>query len=223
MDELQTLNRDTYVVWVVRTSWENLPHVLWGALLFSLCAVPAFVLFALGWLAPMLVIGALTIAPAWTALLAYEHSLFTGQSLEQGSFLGALQYYWRRSALLGALAAFPLLATLLTLPSLRQEPVPQVVWIGLGADFLGMALMAVLLLYAFPLLIYHDQSVRVVLRDGLILAGRHPVHTVGLLGMGILFGFALSYLSLGLLFILPALYGMFVVGNALLVLQLAHA
>ena len=31
--------------------------------------------------------------------------------------------------------------------------------------------------------------------------------------------FAVAYLSLGLLFLLPALYGLFVVGNSLLVLQ----
>ena len=50
-----------------------------------------------------------------------------------------------------------------------------------------------------------------------LLAALHPWHTVGLIGLGILLAFAVGYLSLGLLFLLPAAYGMFVMGNALLV------
>lgn len=218
MDELQPLRPDTYVSLVVQKLWENLPSVLWGGLLFSLCCLPAFALFAVGWLAPTVVVGALTIAPAWAALLAYERTLFLDDQGKTNIFLHALRTYWRRSALLGGLAVFPLLMTLTTLPLLTQADVPLLVWIGLGADFFGMALMAALLLYAFPLLVHTDQGVRVLLRDALILTSRQPFNTVGLLGMGILFGFAVGYFSLGLLFLLPAIYGMFVVANCLLVL-----
>lgn len=90
-------------------------------------------------------------------------------------------------------------------------------WVG--ADLFGMALLAALLLYAFPLLVHFDYGVKTSLRDGWILAVRFPVHTLGLLGLGILGAFAVGYLSLGLLLLLPALYGLFVVGNTLLVLQ----
>lgn len=54
---------------------------------------------------------------------------------------------------------------------------------------------------------------------GWLLATLHPWHRVGLIGLGILLAFAVGYFSLGLLFLLPAVYGMFVVGNALVVLQ----
>ena len=219
MDELQALRPDTYVSLVAQKLWENLPSVLWGGLLFSLCCLPAFMAFALGWLAPTVVVGAVTIAPAWAALLAYEHTLFIDESMKPLRFFQALRHCWRRSACLGGMAAFPVLATITTLPLLRQPDVPRLVWLGLGADFFGMALMAALLLYAFPLLVHTDQGMRVLLRDALILTSRQPFNTVGLLGMGILFGFAVAYISLGLLFLLPAIYGMFVVANCLLVLQ----
>jgi uncharacterized membrane protein YesL len=219
VDELQALRQDTYVVLVARNLWENLPGVLWGGLLFSLCCLPAFMAFAVGWLAPTLLIGSVTIAPAWTALLAYERTLLIDESIKTAHFFHTVRYSWRRSAFLGGMGAFPVLATITTLPLLRQNDVPLLVWLGLGADFLGMALMAALLLYAFPLLVHTDQGVRILLRDALILSSRRPFHTLGLLGMGILFGFAVAYISLGLLFLLPAIYGMFVVANCLLVMQ----
>ncbi|MCE7980102.1 MAG: hypothetical protein DYG89_02825 [Caldilinea sp. CFX5] len=95
----------------------------------------------------------------------------------------------------------------------------MVVWLGLGADLLGMALMAALLLYAFPFMVYQDSEVKTSLHKGWLLAALHPWHTLGLLGLSILLAFSVGYFSLGLLFLLPAFYGMFVVGNALLVLQ----
>lgn len=219
MDEGQSLSRDTYVVLVARTIWENLPQMIWGGLLFSLCCLPAFTLFALGLLAPTVVVSAVTIAPAWTALLAFQRLLLSNRVAKSTTFFYALRDYGWRSASLGGVAAFPVLAALITLPRLAQEPVPRLVWVGLAADFFGMALLVVLLLYAFPLLLYTDQQVWVVLRNALSLASRHPLHTFGLLGMAVLFGFAVASLSLGLLFFLPAIYGMFVMSNTQLVLQ----
>lgn len=219
MEPVVGLNRDTYVLFVCRQIWEELPRVLGNGLLFSLCCAPAFVLFALGFLAPTLLISVITMAPAWAALLAVQLNMVSDGALPAISFGRALRHYWRRSSLLGLLAAFPLLAALITLPLLQQPAVPLVVWIGLGADLLGMALIATLLLYAFPLMVYQDADVKTSLRNGWVLAALHPWHTLGLLGLGILFAFGVGYLSLGLLFLLPAFYGMFVVGNALLVLQ----
>jgi uncharacterized membrane protein YesL len=145
-------------------------------------------------------------------------NLVSDGALPAVSFGYAFRHYWRRSTLLGLLAAFPALAALITLPLLQQPPVPLVVWLGLGADLLGMALLAALLLYAFPFMVYRDVDVKTSLRNGWLLAALHPGHTLGLLGLAILLAFCIGYFSLGLLFLLPAFYGMFVVGNALLVL-----
>lgn len=217
MEPIVGLNRDTYVLFVCRQIWEELPRVLGNGLLFSLCCAPAFVLFSLGLLAPTLLVSVITIAPAWTALLAVQRNIVSDGALPGMNFGRAFRYYWRRSTLLGMIAAFPLLAALITLPLLQQPIVPLVVWLGLGADLLGMALVAALLLYAFPTLVHEDAGVKTSLHKGWRLAALHPWHTVGLIGLGILLVFAVGYLSLGLLFLLPAVYGMFVMGNALLV------
>lgn len=219
MEPVPGLTRDTFVLYVGRQLWSELPRVLGSSLLFSLCCAPAFVLFALGLLAPMVLVGVVTIAPGWAALLAVQRNIVSDGVLPAISFGAAFRHYWRRSTQLGMLAAFPLLAALATLPALQQPTVPVVVWIGLGADLLGMALLAALLLYALPLLVHFDYGVKASLRDGWLWAARFPTHTLGLLGLGILGAFAVAYLSLGLLFLLPALYGLFVVGNSLLVLQ----
>ncbi len=121
--------------------------------------------------------------------------------------------------MLGLLALFPWMALLTTLPLLQQNPIPFVVWLGLSADFLGIAVMLALSLYTFPLLIQRGISVRAAVRDALILTSRYPSNTLGLLALGILFGFAAVYLSLGLLFILPAVYSLFIATNSLLVLS----
>lgn len=219
MEPLAGLNRDSYVLFVCRQLWEELPRVLGNGFLFSLCCAPAFILFSLGFLAPTLLVSVITIAPAWAALLAVQLNLVSDGALPAVSFGDAFRRYWRRSTLLGLLAAFPVLAALITLPLLQQPTVPLVVWLGLGADLLGMALLAALLLYAFPFMVYQDVDVKTSLRNGWLLAALHPGHTLGLLGLAILLAFCIGYVSLGLLFLLPAFYGMFVVGNALLVLQ----
>jgi uncharacterized membrane protein YesL len=218
VEPLAGLNRDSYVRFVCRHLWEELPRVLGNGFLFSLCCAPAFILFSLGFLAPTLLVSVITIAPAWAALLAVQLNLVSDGALSAVSFGYAFRHYWRRSTLLGLLAAFPALAALITLPLLQQPPVPLVVWLGLGADLLGMALLAALLLYAFPFMVYRDVDVKTSLRNGWLLAALHPGHTLGLLGLAILLAFCVGYFSLGLLFLLPAFYGMVVVGTALLVL-----
>jgi uncharacterized membrane protein YesL len=108
---------------------------------------------------------------------------------------------------------------LLTLATLSRPEVPLIVWLGLAADMLGLLLLVVLYLYAFPLLVQHDVGVWTALRSALALASRHLNNTLGLLGMGILFALAILYLSSGLLFFLPAVWGMFIVNNCRLVVD----
>jgi len=219
VDELTPLNRHTYVRLTATSLWNNLPLVLLAGLVFSLLCAPAFLLFFLGLSVPALIVGALTIAPAWAALLAQEAEIVQDIKTNVGVMLKALPHYWVRSAGLGLLAAFPLFAALLTLPSFELQQVPVVVWLGLFADALGLLVLITLFLYAFPLLVLHDMSVHSTLRNALILASRHIVNTLGLLSMGILFVLATVYLSSGLLFFFPAVWGMFIVNNCRMVIE----
>ncbi len=215
------LTRDTYVQRVVHTLWDNLPQVIRGALLFNLACLPVLCLWGLGWVTPALLAAIVTMGPAWGALLQYEMRLLQGQTAGVRMFWQAFRRYWRRCVLLSLLVAVPLLALQATLPVLHFERfVTSAVWIGLGADFLGIALMATLSLYTFPYLVQRNLGTVACLRDALILASRYPFHSLGLLALGVLLGFCVAYISLGLMLLLPAVYGLFIAANCLLVLDM---
>jgi len=213
-----TLNRHTHVRLTLISLWENLPPVLLAGFVFTALCLPAALLFLFGLFVPALIVGALSISPAWAALLAQEAQIVRDVKTNIGIMLKALPHYWTRSAGLGLLTSFPLFAALLTLPSLARPRVPIIVWLGLGADALGILILITLFFYTFPLLVLHDLDLRTTLRNALVLASRHMVNTLGLLSMGILFAFATLYLSPGLLFILPAIWGIFV-NNCRMVVQ----
>ncbi len=216
-EPVQQLTPDTYVKFVLRTLWENLPQVIGGGLLFSLCCVPAFLLFGLGFLAPTVLVAVVTIAPAWCALLAFAQLLIQEERADFARFGRLFYRHWRAAALLGMTLAFPLLITLTTLPLLQVEPVPVIVWLGLSADFFMVALVTAVLFYAFPLLLTEPTALPTLLRRALVLAAVHPFNTVGLLAMGLLFAFLIAYVSLGLLLLLPAIYALFIIANYQLV------
>ncbi len=94
------------------------------------------------------------------------------------------------------------------------------VWLGLAADALGLLLLFTLYLYAFPLLVLYDLGIGSALYNSLILASRYLMNTLGLLSLGGLFLLAVLYLSSGLMFILPAIWGMFIINNCRLVIAL---
>jgi len=223
MASAQPLNRDTYVDMVVHTLWENLPQIIGGGLLFSLCCVPAFLLFSVGFLTPTVLVAVITVAPAWCALLAFTNALLLGKRADLRLFWHTIQQQGRATAVLSMILAFPLLIMLTTLPMLQLNPVPWIVWFGISVDGFVIALAYTVLFYAIPLLFDQppfDQTpfdqppaVRSALRTALILAGIHPFNTVGLLAMGLLFGFLIAYVSLSLLFLLPAIYALFIVAN----------
>jgi uncharacterized membrane protein YesL len=214
-----TLGQHTYVRMTLVSLWENLPLVLLVGAVFSLLCAPASLLFLLGLFVPALIVGALTIAPACAALLAQEGDIARDAKTNIGAMLKALPRFWARSAGLGLLICFPLLVALFTLPMLSLPQVPLVVWLGLGADALGLLILVALYLYAFPLLVLHDMSVGTALRNALILTSRYVWNTLGLLGMGILFALASAYVSPALLFILPTVWGLFIINNCRMVVE----
>ena len=217
MDDLLPLNQRTYVRLTVKCLWDNLPLVLLAGVIFSLLCAPAVLLLILGLYAPAIVIGALTIAPAWAALLAQESEIARGVKTNIRVMMTALPRFWARSTGLGFLLWLQAIIGLLTLAMLSHPELPPVVWLGLAADMLGLLLLVVLYLYAFPLLVQHDAGIWMALRNAFVLASRHLNNTLGLLGMGILFVLAILYLSSGLLLFLPAVWGMFIVNNCRLV------
>jgi uncharacterized membrane protein YesL len=218
-DNMATPGRHTYVRMTLVSLWENLPLVLLSGAVFTLLCVPASLLFLLGPFAPALIVGALTVAPACAALLAQENEIVHDVKANIGTMFKALPRFWARGVGLGLLGCFPLSVALLTLPMLSLPRIPLVVWLGLGADVLGLLILAALYLYAFPLLVLHDVSVGTALRNALILASRHIWNTLGLLGMGILFALASVYVSPVLLFVLPAIWGLFIVNNCRMVVE----
>jgi len=218
MNDMPPPNQYTYVRLTVVHMWENLPLVLVAALVFTLLCTPVFLLSYMGSLVPALIVGALTIAPAWAALLAQEGEILRDVGTDIRVMFKALRRYWPRCAGLGLLAVVPLLAGLLTLPGLAESQMPAVVWIGLGADAFGLLLLAALYLYAFPLIVLRDMKATTAVRNALILSSRHISNTIGLLGMGFLFSLATLYVSSGLLLIMPAVWGMFIVNNCRMVM-----
>ena len=217
--ELPVVRNDTYVTLIAGKLWDELPRLILGGLFFSIVAIPAFVFFSLGWIFLSIAVSIVTLAPAWAALLAYEFPLLDDKVAKAQLFWNGLRRFWWRSVGLGAMAAFPLLSALLKLPLLQQVVIPTSLWISFAADCFAGSLLAALLLYAFPLLVRNDLGIRQTVHTAWLLMGRHLFNTLGLLGMGILFAFAIGSISLGLLFLLPAIYGLFVVGNCELVVQ----
>ena len=216
------LDRQSYVRLTVMHLWDNLALVLLAGLLFSAAAAPAVSLLHVGTLLPALLAGAALAAPAWAALLALEGEVGRGATARLSTMLRAFPRFWTRASCLGLLMAFPVAMLALTLPLMGRTEVSRLVWLGITADLFGLVLAAVLSLYAFPLLALYDAPFALALRDALALAGRHVGNTLGLLSMGVLFGFAVALVSPALALVLPAIWGIFIVNNCRMVVDEAR-
>jgi len=223
VDERPPLNRRTYVRLTFTYLWHHLPQIVFAGLVFSLICTPTFLLFVFGLWALALIEGALAVAPAWSALLAYEAEIVGDVPTTIWVMVKALAHYWGRSVGLGLLNVFPLLAAYLTLPALMQPDVSPITWLGLATDALALLVVFNLSLYAFPLLVLYDVSLGIALRNAFILSARYIINTVGLFSMGVLFILATVYLTLGLLFFFPAIWGIFIVNNCRMVAEEATA
>ena len=214
------INPVTYLGLTLRALWENLPQLLRGALWFNLVSLPAFALFAFGWLLPALVAAVVVGGPGWSALLAYETRLLQHRSADSRQFWQAFRRHWAKSCLLGLLLAVPSALLLALLSALDvQVAVPASAWLAVGANLFALAVAATLALYAFPNLVQRELGTVACIRDALILSSRNPANSVGLLAMGVLFGMGIAYVSLGLVLLLPTVYGLFIAGNGLAVVE----
>ncbi len=214
------INANTYLGRTVRALWENLPQLLRGALLFNLVSLPAFALFAFGWLVPALAAAVVTVGPGWSGLLAYETRLLQQRSADGAQFWQAFRRHWGRSCLLGLLPAIPAALLLALLPALEVHvAVPASVWLSVAVNLFALAVAATLILYAYPNLVQRDLGTVACIRDALILSSRNPANSMGLLAMGVLFGMGIAYASVGLVLLLPTVYGLFIAGNGLAVVE----
>ena len=212
------INLNTFLGLTARTLWESLPQLLRGALFFNLVSLPAFVCFAWGWLAPALVAAVVAVGPAWSALLAYETRLLQNRSAGGMQFWQRFRQHWFQSCLLGLLLAVPAAILLALLPELEaQAAVTTSAWFGIGLNLFALAVASALALYAFPILVQRNLRTVDCIRDSLILSSRYPAHSLGLLAMGVLFGMGVAHVSLGLVLLLPTVYGLFIAGNGLAV------
>ncbi|MCB0020940.1 MAG: hypothetical protein KDE09_24260 [Anaerolineales bacterium] len=199
--------------------WENLPQVLIGAFFFSLACTPSFVLLVLGfpWLALLAGIG--LAAPAWASLLHYEGFLAQGRVRSANILFSHFRLAWPDSVRLSAIAVAILAPVfwLLAMDGSAAEPLHFLLWVPLIVS--GLLILATIVLYAFPICAVFDTPLQVALRSGVILSARNISNTLGLVAMAILATLAVYYISLGLLFFLPAVFGLFVVNNCLLVVD----
>lgn len=213
MQEQPELTPQTYVRCTVISIWENLPKVVLAGLVFSLFCGPAFALTALGLFGPAVIVAALTIAPAWSALLYLEGELIQESGAGFGDTLRAVPGYAGDSIRLAILLCPFLLGIFWLLPILSQPTVSPLFWATLTLCIICAVALITFYLYAFPLLVQYDLGALTALRNGAILASRYAANSVGLLSMGVLCALAIRSFSLALLFFLPAMFGMFVVNN----------
>lgn len=213
------LDSHTFVLQTLRALWDNLPQLLLGMIWLNLCLAPSFVLAVLGLGGPAAVMGVLLAAPGWVALQHMQGQLVQGKSIPYAVLLTGLRRFWLSSVRLGALAlALPAATFLAALGANNLPPglAAPVLAVGAGASLLAACL---LVLYAAPLLVLYEQDMGFALRNSLVLSARHITNTVGMAALAVICGLLVYYLNSGLIFVLPALYGMFVVNNCRLVLS----
>jgi len=209
---------DTYVRMTALSLWDNSPLLLLGGLVFTLLCLPVIILLMLDLLVPAAMASVLTVAPAWTALLALEAQIVQDVQPNIGVMFKALPKFCLRSVGLSLLMLFPVLVGLFTLSMIPKPPTPFIVQVGLAGDLVGLVLLTALYSYAFPLLVLCDAPLGTTLSNGLILTSHHLRNTIGLLGMGVLFGIGIARLNLGLILVLPAIWGLFIVNNCRMVM-----
>jgi len=222
-DSLPPLNQDTYVKESALALWENLPRILLQGFLFSLACLPALALGLVFDLAgPAILLGILLAGPAWTALNEAIAQTVMREPYPVVRFFKAMGHSYLRSLLLSALLALPIFSLARDLPLLAESPVETFTWVRLGTAVAGGVFLLALDVYAFPILALYDVSVRLALRNSLVLAIKYASHTLGLLAMAGLLAWLAFRVSAFLLVVLPAAWLVFAVNNCRMVVDLEY-
>lgn len=180
------------------------------------CA-PAFVLAVLGlpWLALLAAAG--VTAPAYTGLLSFLGDLASGRPPR--TLLTGYRLHWLDSLRLAALGSAPLALTLAALPPSPPNLLSPLALFWVALLLLCCLVATVVFLYAFPLRALYPIRLGAILQNSFLLAARYLTHTLGLLALAVLMGFAVVYASLGLLLLLPTCLALFAATNCLLVVR----
>jgi len=228
-DGEQPLGPHNFVFQTLRAAWDNLPQLLLGMIWLNLCLAPSFVLALLGLGGPATVAGVLLAAPGWVALQYVQGQMVQGKAVPPLDLLRSFRRFWSPSVHLAALAfvlpAVTYLAVVASGSAARAGGDPTVAATDSATIVLvvgtvaGLLVAGLLILYTAPLLVLYKQDLRTLLRNSVVLSARHITNTLGMVALAVLCGFLVARLNSGLLFVLPALYGMFVVNNCRLVLQ----
>ena len=219
-DDEQPLSQRNFLIQTLRATWDNLPQLLLGMIWLNLCLAPSFVLAVLGLRLLAAVTGVLLAAPGWVALQHVQGQLVQGKAVRSAALLTSLRRFWRPSVRLGALALVLPFITFLGVSGVNDLDS------GIAAPVLAVGAIASLLvacllvLYAMPLLALYEQGVGLALRNSLVLSARYITNTIGIVALAVICGLLVGYLNSGLIFVLPTLYGMFVVNNCRLVIGL---
>jgi hypothetical protein len=210
------LSPQNFVAQTLGATWDNLPQIVIGALWLNACLLPALLLALLGLPVPAAMAGVLLGGPGWVALQHFELGLVQGKAVPLPTLPHSFHRFWSQGARLGMLGLFLPVATVGL-----AEWGGTAAWVGPLA-LLGIAAStavgSLLLLYAVPLLVIYQWTLPDVLRNTAVLSARHINNTVGMVALAVLCALAVAYVSSGLLFLLPALYGMFVANNCRLVM-----
>ncbi len=218
---LPVLDEKTYVKETFTALWESLHWVLLSGFFFMLVSLPAVLLILFDFPIPGVILGCLTSGPGWIAMLALiTRILLRTPGTSPLDYFRYFGRYYRRGSGLGALMAVPLATGMLNLPLLQQTPVPQVVWVGLGANLAGFVLLTALYIYAVPQIVLYNIGVKVALQNGFIMAARYLPNTIGLIALPILLTIIIARVSWLLLVLLPPVWSVFVINNCRMVLRI---
>jgi uncharacterized membrane protein YesL len=220
--DLPILDRNTYVKETALALWFGLPWVLLAGFLFALVSLPAVsVGLVMGFVAPGILLGAVTLGPGWLAMCAViARTILREPDPSILDFFRFFGHFFLRGVVLGGLVALPLLAAVGTTPLLEMVNIPTVAWVGLSADLAALIFLTSLYLYVCPQIVMYEVGVRLAMRNGMLLGARHLSNTLGLISLAVLLGFLAFKVSLLLLVILPACWLVFVINNFRLVLRL---
>lgn len=217
--EPEHLTALTYVQVTARQTWENLPLVIAGGLVFCVACVPAAILLFFGFLPLMTIAVVLLVSPAWVCLLYVLTNAAEERAVSYRRIGTAFLRMWLPGMRLGLLFAVPLLTGSLVLPAMQAETLSSVTWLAAFAVALSLALGWCIGLYAYPMLASEPVAVLDAIRNGAILSSQHVVNTLGLLGFAVLGMVSAGVIGVVVFLFLPGLYGMFVVNNYRLVMQ----
>jgi uncharacterized membrane protein YesL len=220
--DLPVLDPNTYVKETVLVLWDGLPRELLASFFFLVVSLPAIFLgLVMGYLVPGILLGVLTMGPGWMAMYGViSRTILRELNPSLLDFFIDFGHFYKRGVILGAFIAIPVVSAAWSLPLLQLNPIPTVIWVGLGADVTGLFFLTALYIYTCPQIVLYDAGIRLAMANSLILAIRYLTNTLGLIALAGLLGFLAFKVTYLLLAVLPAFWLVFVINNCRMVLRL---